>query len=103
MKCPHCEHKTNVLQTFAYDDYIVRVRGHRAGECRTRVKTIGRFDTYKPANLIEGAQATALELNAIINQLLDFDTRLKRALGLNQLVHLLDTDNNEKPLFLSSE
>ena len=103
MKCPHCEQRTDVLQTFAYDDYIVRVRGHRAGECRTRVKTIERFDTYKPANLIEGAQATALELNTIINQLLDFDTRLKRALGLNQLVHLLDTYPDENSLFLPSE
>lgn len=53
--------------------------------------------------MIEGAQAVTLELSEVINQLKDFDIRLKRALGLDTLVVLLGMDSNENTLFRSSE
>ncbi len=104
MKCPSCGNKMDVLQTFARDDHVIRVRGHRdQSKCWIRTKTIERFETYKPDNMIEGAQAVTLELSAIINQLTDFDIRLKRALGLDTLVVLLGMDSDENTLFRSSE
>ena len=43
MKCPYCGEKTDVLQTFAHDDHVIRVRGHRSQEkCWMRTKTIER-------------------------------------------------------------
>lgn len=104
MKCPSCGNKTDVLQTFAHDDHVIRVRGHREqSKCWIRTKTIERFDTYKSDHLVERAQAVTLELSQVINQLKDFDMRLKRALGLDTLVVLLDTDSDEVTLFRSSE
>ncbi len=104
MKCPRCGNKTDVLQTFAHDDHVIRVRGHRnQSKCWIRTKTIERFETYKPDNMVEGAQAVTLELSEVINQLKDFDVRLKRALGLDTLVVLLGTDSDEDTLFRSSE
>ncbi len=104
MKCPNCGRRTDVLQTFAYDDHVIRVRGHRGkGECWTRSKTIERFDTYASEHHVENAKTIVLELSRLINQLTDFDLRMKRALNMDTLVNVLDTDSDKGSLFLSSE
>jgi transcriptional regulator NrdR family protein len=104
MKCPNCGEDTNVLQTFDYDDHVLRVRGHRdQSKCWWRSKTIERFDTYAPDTLVRGAQATVLELRPMITQMVmqlkDFDLRLKRALNMDTLVNVLDTDRDKINLF----
>lgn len=104
MKCPHCGEETNVLQTFDHDDHVLRVRGHcDRSKCWWRAKTVERYDTYKGDQLIEGAQATILELRQIISQLKDFDVRMKHALGLETLLSVLDTTDDEINLFAPSE
>ena len=104
MKCPNCGENTNVLQTFAHDDHVVRVRGPRSQEkCWYRSKSIERYDTYASDKHVENAKTVALELSRIINQLKDFDLSLKRALNIDTLVNVLDIDRDEARLFLSSE
>ncbi len=103
MKCPHCGERTDVLQTFAHETHVVRVRGHRSQEkCWYRSKSIERYDTYASDKHVENAKPIVLELSRIINQLKDFDIRIKRALNMDTLVNLLDTDD-ENSLFLPGE
>ena len=104
MNCPKCGERAVVLQTFDYGEYVVRVRGHRSSkECAARIKSIERFAVQDPKKGIEGAQNAILELGGIISQLNDVDLRIKRALGMDMLVYLIDTDDDDGGLFRANE
>lgn len=96
MQCPNCGNKTEVLQTFAHADHVVRVRGHRDNsKCWIRSETVEYF--RGKVRDLEAAKEKVLELSGIITDLKDFDFNMKRSLGMTTIYHLLNEERERAP------
>ena len=65
MKCKNCGKKTEVLQTFAQEDKVIRVRGHRKmGEalCCHRAYSIERWQDDQAEELLSSAKVYISQL-----------------------------------------